>query len=167
MVDGDRTSTNPSGSDCGMSTPPTLVVVSTDVVPAVATASDPDKRGIGFQSSDGVVMLSELVNNDNNQQLSNFQQLAKDNTITNTSFSLQIALLNKVIIPIWRFSQYKPWSPAATAINHIIWKKSNPSKTSVTSRLPVLNSKLCGKILRSMNTHPSPSLLRSQNLSNI
>ena len=58
-------------------------MASTDVVSAVATKNDPKKYGVGFQSSVDVDMVDKLDNNDN-QQLSNFQQCAKDNILPTT-----------------------------------------------------------------------------------
>ena len=94
MTGGDSKSINPSYLNCAMSTLPKLVAIFEDIISALATKNDPKKCGIGFQSIADVDMVDSAKN------VSNFQQRAKDNTAVNAKTSLQIAVLNKIIIPI-------------------------------------------------------------------
>ena len=72
-------------------------------------------------------MVGKLDNNENNQQMFDFQQLAKVNTSTNAGkSSLQLAVIIKSITPILKFCQYKPRSPAASTIKDMIWKEIKP-----------------------------------------
>ena len=96
------TSTNLLDYDCDMLNSPKSVVVSKDSGdPSSKAGSDPTKRAVGFQSTVDDVMVRELNNNDNDEKMTDFQQLAKANTSTNTrKSSLQLGVINKSIIPI-------------------------------------------------------------------
>ena len=93
---------------------------------------NPTKRTVGFMA-DAVMggniddQKDDLDINDNNEQMMDLAQQAKDNMTINTGkSSLQLALLIKNKIPIWKYCQHKTFLSIVVAIHNIIWKQIKP-----------------------------------------
>ena len=75
--------------------------------------ADPVKQ-LGFFEIGGTNTVDLLTKNN---------QLLKYNTAANATSSLQAAALNKIVTPVWKLSQYQPWSSSPTVIPGTVWKR--------------------------------------------
>lgn len=119
------TSTNPSDYDCDVLTLPKSAVGSKDSGDNAQSGEamiDSTKRSVGFKgiTAAAVMVGDDLINNNDDEKMTDIQQQAKENTTTNNrKYSLQLAVLNKSIIPIWKYCQHKTCTIAVSTISDI------------------------------------------------